>query len=224
MPAPFRPTCVFGIGRNYPDHAAEMGGSVPQLVVFMKNPSAVIGSGDPIVIGSAMREHGPQVDYEGELGVVIGRDCRNVAPEEVLGKRGVVGGFCVANDVSARWWQKHGSGGQFCRGKSFDSFCPITAPVFAPSVGDPASLRLTTELNDDLVQSASVGSMSWSVAAIVAELSRDATLLAGTLILTGTPGGVGSAASPPRFLRGGDIVRVTIAGVGTLTNPVVESP
>lgn len=202
-----------------------MGGTVPQLVVFMKNPAAVCGSGDAIVIGPACREHGPQVDFEGELGIVIGRDCRNVDLADVLNHdAGVVSGFCAANDVSARWWQKEGAGGQFCRGKSFDTFCPVTIPASLASVGNPSGLTITTTLCGEVMQRGSVASMSWSVPRIVAELSRDTTLLAGTLILTGTPAGVGSARTPPRYLRHGDEVIVDIPGVGRLLNPVVEQP
>ncbi len=225
MPAPFRPAAILCIGRNYPEHAAEMGGGVPDLVVFMKNPACVVGDGDPIVIGPATQRNGPQVDYEGELGVVIGRDCRDVDPTDVLRpESGVLRGFCAANDVSARWWQKKGGGGQFCRGKSFDTFCPLSVVAPLSMVGDPATRSIITTLCSEEVQHGDIGSMSWSVPAIVAELSRDTTLLAGTLILTGTPAGVGSARTPPRFLRDGDTVTVEIAGVGRVSNPVVQSP
>lgn len=224
MPAPIRPAAILCIGRNYPDHATEMGGAVPELVVFMKNPACVVGHGDPIVIGPATQLHGPQVDYEGELGIVIGRDCRDVDPADALRpEAGVIRGFCAANDVSARWWQKKGSGGQFCRGKSFDTFCPVSEVAPLASVGDPACLSIETTLCGEVMQRGNVGTMSWSVPAIIAELSRDTTLLAGTLILTGTPAGVGSARTPPRFLGHGDIVTVEIGGVGLVSNPVVHS-
>ena len=104
------------------------------IVVFYKNPSALVADGEAIVIPALCKQGGPQVDYEGELAVIIGKDCKNVSEEDALA---YVGGYAVANDVSARWWQRKGSGGQFCRGKSFDSFCPMTAPVPATSVPDP---------------------------------------------------------------------------------------
>ena len=190
-----------------------------ELVVFMKNPASVIGSGDPIVIGSVCAANGPQVDYEGELALIIGCDCRDVDPSDA---RSVLSGYCVANDVSARWWQKKGSGGQFCRGKSFDSFCPITKPIRADSVGNPSQLTISTTLNGERVQHCSVAEMTWSVDRLIAELSRGMTLLRNTLILTGTPAGVGSARTPQRWLRSGDLITVEIPGVGCLSNPVIE--
>jgi 2-keto-4-pentenoate hydratase/2-oxohepta-3-ene-1,7-dioic acid hydratase in catechol pathway len=133
----------------------------------------------------------------------------------------VVLGYCVANDVSARWWQKQGSGGQFCRGKSFDTFCPLGPRVTpASEVRDPQSLRLRTLLNGEEVQSASTGEMMFKIAFLIAELSRGTTLLPGTVILTGTPGGVGMARTPPRYLRPGDAVTIEIEGLGSITNRV----
>jgi len=195
-----------------------MKGAVPDRpVVFMKNPASVIGDGDDIVIPRICAEGGEQVDYEGELAVILGRDARDVAEADALG---CVGAYAVANDVSARWWQKHGAGGQFVRGKSFDTFCPMSAPVSAGQVGDPQSLRLVTRLNDAVVQDAPTADMIFPVAALVAELSRGMTLLAGTVILTGTPAGVGAGQDPPRFLRDGDVVEVAIEGIGVLRNRV----
>jgi 2-keto-4-pentenoate hydratase/2-oxohepta-3-ene-1,7-dioic acid hydratase in catechol pathway len=215
------PPAILGIGRNYADHAAEMRGDVPSRpVVFMKNPAAVIGDGEPIVIPPACVETGEQVDYEGELAVIIGRDARDVAEADALA---CVGAYAVANDVSARWWQKEGAGGQFVRGKSFDTFCPLGPPVAAADVGDPQTLRLVTTLNGETVQDASTGDMIFPVATLVAELSRGLTLLAGTVILTGTPAGVGAARTPPRFLRAGDVVEVTVDRVGSLRNPVEQA-
>jgi len=132
----------------------------------------------------------------------------------------VVSGYACANDVSARWWQKEGSGGQFCRGKSFDTFCPLSAPTPAALVGDPQALTLRTRLNGEVVQESSTSLMLYPVATLVHELSRGMTLLAGTVVLTGTPAGVGYARKPPRFLQAGDVVEVEITGVGRLRNPV----
>ncbi len=125
--------------------------------------------------------------------------------------------------MSARWWQKHGSGGQFCRGKGFDTFCPLGRIVPAAEVGDPGDLRIVTRLNGEVMQDARTSSMLFGIPRLVAELSRGTTLLAGTVILTGTPAGVGAARTPPRFLRDGDLVEVEIERVGTLRNPVREA-
>jgi 2-keto-4-pentenoate hydratase/2-oxohepta-3-ene-1,7-dioic acid hydratase in catechol pathway len=216
------PPAILAIGRNYPEHAREMGGTVdPNPLVFLKNPASVIRDGEAIEIPPICREHGPQVDYEGELAVEIGRDCRDVPEARALE---VVRAYRAANDVSARWWQKQGSGGQFCRGKSFDTFCPLSEPIPAASVGDPGHLRLQTRLNGQLVQDAVTAQMFHGVPRIIATLSRGMTLLEGTIILTGSPAGVGAARVPPVFLQDGDVVEVEIAGVGRVRNPVRELP
>lgn len=215
-----RPPAILCIGRNYADHASEMGGQLPERpMVFMKNPASVTGPAGDIVIPAVCAQGGPQVDFEGELAVVIGRDCTDVPPADALS---VVGGYAVANDVSARWWQNHGSGGQFCRGKSFDTFCPMGALAQPAAVGDPQSLRITTTLNGEVMQDSSTAHMIFPVAALIAELSRGMTLLAGTVILTGTPSGVGHARKPPRYLADGDVVSVAIERIGTISNRVVE--
>jgi 2-keto-4-pentenoate hydratase/2-oxohepta-3-ene-1,7-dioic acid hydratase in catechol pathway len=214
----FVPPAILAVGRNYAEHAAEMKGEVsPHPVVFMKNPASVIGNGEPIVIPTICDEPSAQVDFEGELAVVIGRTCVNVPKNQALE---VVSGYAIANDVSARWWQKQGSGGQFCRGKSFDTFCPLSQIVPAERVSDPQALRITTRVNGELMQDAATATMIFPVAQLIAELSRGTTLLAGTVILTGTPAGVGAARNPPRFLRAGDVVEITIDTLGTLRNPV----
>ena len=214
------PPAILCIGRNYADHASEMGGQLPERpMVFMKNPASVAGPATDIVIPPVCAQGGPQVDFEGELAVIIGRDCRDVPEREALA---AVGGYAVANDVSARWWQNHGSGGQFCRGKSFDTFCPMSAPAAPAAVGDPQSLRITTTLNGEVMQDSSTSHMIFPVAALIADLSRGMTLLAGTVILTGTPSGVGHARKPPRYLADGDIVSVTIERVGSISNRVAE--
>ena len=213
------PPAILCIGRNYADHAAEMKGDLPERpMVFMKNPAAVIGNGEAIVLSSICDEPQPQVDYEGELAVIIGRDCRDVSEDAALR---YVSHYAVANDVSARWWQKHGAGGQFVRGKSFDTFCPLGEFVAASDVGDPQSLGLETKLNGDVVQQANTADMIFPITVLIAELSRGMTLLAGTVILTGTPSGVGAARTPPRFLQHGDTVTITIERIGMLRNPVV---
>jgi len=183
----------------------------------MKNPACVIGDGEPIIIPSICDEPSPQVDYEGELAVIIGRTCRDVAERDALG---YVSGYAAANDVSARWWQQKGSGGQYVRGKSFDTFCPIGKVVPASSVPDPQGLRVTTKVNGDVMQDSPTSGMLFSVARLIAEFSRGTTLLPGTVILTGTPAGVGAARNPPRFLKDGDVVEVIVHRVGSVKNPV----
>lgn len=214
-----RPPAIICIGRNYLEHANELGHEVHENpIVFFKNPATLCGSGDEIRIPDICHDPIPQVDFEGELAVLIQRDARDVAMENALD---YVGGYAVANDVSARWWQKHGSGGQYCRGKSFDTFCPVTQFVPAASVPDPQNLELQTWVNGALMQSASTSTMLFSVATLIAELSRGMTLLAGTYLLTGTPAGVGAGRDPKVFLRAGDLVEVEIKGVGRLQNRVV---
>ena len=215
-----RPPVIFCIGRNYTAHAAEMGGERPERpTVFMKNPASLIASGEPIVIPSICNQHGPEIDYEGELAVSLARDVRDVPPEEALE---AVRGYAIANDVSARWWQKKGSGDQWIRGKSFDSFCPLSDEVPAASVPDPQNLRISTRVNGELRQDATTAQMIFSVRTLISDLSRDMTLPAGTLILTGTPEGVGVARTPPEFLRDGDVVEIEIEGLGILMNPVFD--
>lgn len=215
------PPAIIAIGRNYADHAKEMGGALPtRPVVFMKNPASICNDGDAIVIPVICKEGGPQVDFEGELAVILDRDCRDVALIDALA---MVRGYAVANDVSARWWQNEGAGGQFSRGKSFDTFCPMSAITPAGNVGDPQNLRIETRVNGELMQDASTAQMIFPVRQLISELSRGMTLLAGTIILTGSPSGVGHARKPPRYLRGGDRVEISIAGVGVLANTVVEA-
>ena len=212
------PPAILCIGKNYSDHAAEMGGKAPEaLVLFMKNPASVCGDGDSIVIPPICDEHGPQVDFEGELALIVGRDCRDVPEQDALS---VLAGYAAANDVTARWWQREGGGGQFCRGKGFDTFCPIGAIVPVSAVRDPQSLRVVTRLNGTVMQDSSTSLMLHPVARIIAELSRGTTLLSGTVILTGTPAGVGFGRNPKVFMQAGDVVEVEIEGVGRVRNPV----
>ena len=214
------PPAIIAIGRNYADHAAEMGTKTDERpMVFMKNPASVCRNHDAILIPRVCREGGPQVDYEGELAFEIGRDCRDVPEAEAMS---VIAGYRVANDVSARWWQKTGSGGQFCRGKSFDTFCPMTDLVPAGAIADPQNLDIETILNGQTVQKANTRLMVFPIRYLVTELSRGMTLLAGTIVLTGTPAGVGAGRNPPLYLKDGDTVEVKIAQVGHLVNKVRE--
>jgi len=221
--APLEPRAILGIGLNYRRHAAETGAAIPEHpVLFMKSPGAVQHPEAPIELPTTLASH--QVDYEGELAVVIGRTCRNVPRREALG---VVLGYTCANDVSARDWQKQPrlGGGQWCRGKSFDTFAPLGPCLVTPeAIADPQALGLRTRLNGTTVQEANTADMIFTVAAIIEFLSASTTLLAGSVILTGTPSGVGMAADPPRWLRPGDRVEVEIEGIGVLGNPVIAEP
>jgi len=209
---------LIGIGRNYAEHAKEQGAAVPDApMVFTKNPAAASLHGDAIVVPKACQDK-EQVDFEGELAVVISRAARDVAKSDALAH---VLGYTCANDVSARWWQKSGSGGQFFRGKSFDTFCPLGPRVVAAAeVGDPNNLKLVTRVNGVVKQQASTGEMMFDVPTLISELSRGMTLLPGTVILTGTPSGVGMARIPPEWLKHGDVVEVEIEKIGVLKNSV----
>jgi 2-keto-4-pentenoate hydratase/2-oxohepta-3-ene-1,7-dioic acid hydratase in catechol pathway len=217
--APLAPCNIFGIGLNYREHARETGSELPQNpVVFMKPTTAVAHPGDPILLPKCCNR-GPEVDFEGELVVVIGRKARDVPAAEALE---YVLGYTAANDVSARKWQKHGGGGQWIRGKSFDGFCPL-GPILvtADEIKDPQALTIRTLVNGQVMQDSSTADMIFPVAELVSFLSADTTLLPGTILLTGTPWGVGFARKPPVYLMAGDEVAVEIGGLGRLVNPVV---
>ena len=210
------PPAIFCIGLNYRKHAEETKTKIPEFpVVFMKSPASVVGPGEPIVLPRHLRSD--QVDYEGELAVVIHKPCKNVSREDALN---YVRGYTCANDVSARDWQKQWGSGQWCRGKSFDSFCPL-GPHLA-QVSDPGNLRIRTIVNDEVLQDCNTSDMIFDVPALIEFLSGSTTLLPGTVILTGTPHGVGMARTPQRWLKAGDTVTVEIEKIGVLTNPVVE--
>lgn len=219
--APVEAPVIYGIGLNYRAHAVETGAPLPEHpVMFMKPVTAISDPDTPIVLPAAC-EHGPEVDYEAELAVIIGRRCRDVPERDALD---VVFGYTVANDVSARRWQKHAGGGQWLRGKSFDTFCPL-GPVLATAdeITDPQSLPIRSVLNGRTMQSSNTGDMIFSVAELIAFISRDTTLLPGTVILTGTPEGVGFARKPPVFLTDGDVIEIEIDGIGRLRNPVRDA-
>ena len=195
---------VVGIGRNYAAHAAELGHDVPtEPLMFIKPNTSVVGPGDPVFYPRQTND----LHYEGELAVVIGRICRDVAPDRV-GE--VIYGYTIGNDVTARDLQR--SDVQFTRAKGFDSFCPL-GPWIETEL-DTSDLRVQTHLNGDLKQDGTTKDMIFDVAALVAHVSSVMTLLPGDVILTGTPEGVGP-------MNPGDEVDVTISGIGTLTNKVV---
>lgn len=258
LPAlPIQPPAIFCVGLNYKKHAIECGMPEPEYpIIFMRNPRSALNAGDgaPIVVPRCAQEP-LEIDYEVELGVIIGEECRDVPREEALSH---VLGYVVANDVTARLWQVKRGGGQFTRAKSFDTFCPIgpilglapggaRPPAFperhgageeanplaalaaASSIGKTsdgkpgtqgAGLSLRTTVNGELRQQGHTGDMIFDVASLVAFLSEGTTLEAGTLILTGTPEGVGMGMKPPVYLSPGDEVTVSIEGLGSLTNVV----
>jgi len=220
--SPVEPSNIYCVGKNYAEHAAEFGSDIPEHpVIFMKPTTSIIGPGSAVVLPAAC-EHGPEVDYEVELAAVIGpKPVRNIAEADALD---AVFGYTVANDISARKWQKHGGGDQWIRGKSFDTFCPLgPALVTADELADPQDLHLATRLNGKTMQEDTTANMIFSIARIISFLSRDTTLLPGTLILTGTPSGVGAARQPPVFLHPGDEIEVEVQGIGVLANPVVAA-
>jgi len=209
-----RPGKLIGVARNYAAHAAERGAAAPpeEPVLFLKAPSAVIGPEDEIRLPAASRE----VDFEGELAVVVGTRAREIAPSEALA---CVAGYSIANDVSARDFQN--VRGQRFIGKSCDTFAPL-GPVLVTTdeVPDPQDLELRTRVTGEVMQSARTKEMVFPVAQILAFASRLMTLEPGDVILTGTPAGVGAARTPPRWLHDGDVVEVAIDRLGRLHNYV----
>lgn len=217
--APLEPRDILCIGLNYRQHAAETSVEPPDHpVLFLKASGSVQNPGGDIVLPRRLRSD--RVDYEGELAVVIGRTCHNVSRQEALD---YVLGYTCGNDVSARDWQKQGGGGQWCRGKSFASFCPLgPALVTADEISEPNSLAIKTFVNGVVLQDGTTADMIFDVPTLIEFLSASTVLRPGTVILTGTPAGVGMARTPPVFLQPGDTVTVEIERIGRLTNPVVE--
>ncbi len=212
-----RPGKIICIGQNYLAHAHESHASAPPFpIIFAKYANTVIGHLDPIVVPSSVREP----DYEGELAVVIGRRGRNIPEAEALD---YVAGYMPLNDVSARDWQ--GRTSQWVIGKTPDTFCPMgPALVTADEIADVQNLWLRTVIGDEVLQEGHTSLMIFSVAHLIADMSRVMTLEPGDVIATGTPAGIGAARTPPRWLRPGDVVRVEIEHVGVLENPVVFEP
>ncbi|MDG2221142.1 MAG: fumarylacetoacetate hydrolase family protein [Rubripirellula sp.] len=217
--APVEPRDIICIGLNYRKHAIEGKQPIPENpIVFLKNSGAVQNPADPIVLPRKLRSD--RVDYECELAVIIGKTCHNVSKADALD---YVLGYTCANDVSARDWQKNGGGGQWCRGKMFATFCPLGPHlVTADEITDPNSLGIRTVLNGETMQDWNTNDMIFDVPTLIEFLSSSTRLAPGTVILTGTPHGVGAARTPPVFLQPGDTVTVEIDGIGSLTNPVVE--
>jgi 2-keto-4-pentenoate hydratase/2-oxohepta-3-ene-1,7-dioic acid hydratase in catechol pathway len=210
---PVEPPGIIAIGANYVDHVKESNAQIPKIpLVFIKASNALTAHGKDIVLP---KNNPDEVDYEAELAVVIGKKASYVSEEEAMD---YVFGYTCANDVSARDVQLR-IDAQWARGKSFDSFCPL-GPFLVTDINKPEELHVKLRLNGKLMQDQPVSDMIFSIPRIISHLSAGITLYPGTVILTGTPSGVGMACKPPRYLRAGDVVEVEIDQVGILRNTV----
>merc|ERR1712060_7340 len=217
--APFyNPSKIVCVGKNYVEHAIETGEGIPkEPVIFNKFPSSITAHNSHIHIPKI----GATVDWEGELGVVIGKQAYNVKKENALD---YVAGYLCANDVSARDWQKKRNNGQWLIGKSFDTFCPL-GPYFVHKneIGDQVqNLDIKTIVNGKVEQNSNTKNMAFPVDFIIEWITQFSTLNVGDIILTGTPDGCGGFRKPPVFLKAGDVVEVQIEKVGNLVNPVID--
>ncbi len=215
---PVEAPAILCIGLNYRGHAKETQKPIPEYpVVFMKNPSALTGHLEPIIIPRVCRN---EMDYEGELVIIIKSNIKNIKKEDA---HNYIAGFTIGNDVSARKWQMELGGGQWVRGKSFDTFAPI-GPFVLPmnNIKSACSFQIITKVNNQIVQTGNTSDMIFSPYELVSFLSQDTTLKAGTLIFTGTPSGVGWARSPKIILSKGDVVEIHISSIGALKNTVTE--
>jgi 2-keto-4-pentenoate hydratase/2-oxohepta-3-ene-1,7-dioic acid hydratase in catechol pathway len=210
-----KPRMVWAIGLNYRDHIEEQGAEIPRVpTVFVKSPRSLIGHEADIVVPP----HVTQPDYEGEVAFVVGRTAKDVPEERALE---YVAGVTCAHDVSARDHQF--VTGQWSWSKSFDTFCPLGPALVTTDEVDVFNLAIETRLNGEVVQASNTKELVFPIPRLLAELSRGVTLQAGDVVLTGTPGGVGLHRTPPRFLQDGDVVEITVDGVGTLRNRVVRT-
>ena len=217
--APVDPPTIYCIGLNYLFHAEEGGLPKPEHpILFMKSPTSVQNPNDPIEIPTHLKSE--EVDYECELAVVIGKKCKNVSRETALD---YVFGYTCGHDVSARDWQIKFGGSQWCKGKTFDTFCPLgPCLVTSDEIPNPNDLKIKTVLNGETMQDWNTNDMIFDVPTLIEFLSGSTTLMPGTVILTGTPHGVGLARKPPVYLKEGDQVTIEIEKIGALTNPVIN--
>ncbi len=210
-----QPRMIWAVGLNYRAHAAETGRPLPEFpALFVKAPGSINAHDRAIVVPPHVREP----DYEGEVAVVIGKVARDVAEADALDH---VAGVTIAHDVSARDHQF--VTGQFSWSKSFDTFCPLGPVLVTTDEVDVGALPLETRLNGEVVQSSNTSDLVFSIPKLVAWITQGLTLVPGDVILTGTPDGVGAARTPPRFLLDGDVVEITVGGVGTLRNTITRS-
>lgn len=214
--APVTPCNILALGLNYRRHADETKMPYPEVpIIFSKATTSVIGHQETILLPDAGDK---MVDYEGELAIIIGKEGKNIPAEKA---RDYIFGYTCANDVSARDWQMQKQQGQWYRGKSFDTFCPLGPFIVTKDeIADPNNLTLKTTVRGKTVQNSNTADMIFNIPAMISFLSHSMTLLPGTVILTGTPEGVGFSRTPPLFLSPGDVVSVDIEKIGVLTNPV----
>jgi 2-keto-4-pentenoate hydratase/2-oxohepta-3-ene-1,7-dioic acid hydratase in catechol pathway len=212
--APICPPNIIAIGMNYRRHAEELNFKIPEApVLFLKATSSLAGPDEPVILPKPVPD---EVDYEAELVIVIGKKARRISREDVLD---YVLGYTCGNDVSARDCQFR-LDQQWARGKSFDTFAPL-GPVIQTEL-DPSDCRIISRLNGRIMQDSSTKDLIFNVPALVSYCSHNMTLLPGTVIMTGTPEGVGYKRQPPVFLKPGDMIEVEIEGIGTLKNPVIK--
>lgn len=212
IPSPEKILCI---GKNYADHAREMGGEQSELpIVFNKLSSCLVGDGDDIVLPAIASK----VDYEAELVVVMGKSGRNIAQANAMQH---VFGYCIGNDITSRDWQKGRPGGQWLLGKTFDTFGPL-GPYLVTSdeVGNPHDLGIQLKLNGEVMQSGKTANMIFPIDYLIAHVSQFVTWQPGDLLFTGTPAGVGAGRTPEVFLKSGDCIEVAISGLGVLRNQV----
>lgn len=212
-----RPPKVLAVGLNYRDHVEEVGLDMPEVpMIFNKQSTAVIGPRDAIHRPRASEE----LDYEGELGVVIGKRCRHVPKDKA---QGVIAGYTIVNDVSVRDWQFRSA--TTTMGKSWDTHCPMGPYIVTPDeVPDPHCLDLRTWVNGELRQSSNTKNLIFDCFGIIEHLSTAFTLEPGDVIATGTPSGVALGMEPRAWLKAGDVVRIAIDQIGEIENPVIEEP
>ena len=213
---PVEPPNIFAIGRNYRAHVEETGARLPDKpLIFMKPTTAVLEPGGTILLPEPAPD---EVDFEAELAIVIGKTARCVPEERALD---YVLGYTCANDISARDCQRNDK--QWPRAKGFDTFCPLGPCLVTRDALNPQQVSIRSRLNGELMQESNTDCMIHSCATLISYLSHQFTLLPGTLVLTGTPEGVGFARQPPVFLRPGDRLEVELEGIGTLHNAVARS-
>lgn len=215
-PIPRTPKNILCVGKNYTEHAAEMGGQAPEkLMIFTKSPTTIAADETDLSIHQDVTN---ELDYEGELAIVISKEGRNI-PKQLAYDH--VFGYTIANDVTARNIQKER--GQFFLGKSLDETCPMGPYVVTKDeIPNPNQLSIVTKVNDEVRQSSNTSYMIYNVEEIIAEVSRFVTLEPGDVILTGTPAGVGKGMTPPGYIQEGDVVKVSVEGIGTLVNRFVN--
>ncbi|MEI4769654.1 fumarylacetoacetate hydrolase family protein [Psychrobacillus sp. FJAT-51614] len=210
-PIPRTPKNIMAVGKNYADHAKEMGGEANTFVVFTKSPTAIAADGQTL---SVHADKTSSYDYEGELAIVIGKKGKDIPTKLAFD---YIFGYTIANDLTARDIQKNHQ--QYFLGKSLEGSCPIGPYIVTKDeIPNPQELTVVTKVNDEIRQNGQTSDMVFSVEQIISDISKTVTLEPGDVILTGTPSGVGNGFNPPKFLKSGDVVKVSIEGIGTLVN------